>query len=696
MMVHVREKTLVLALFTSFMFFCPPLWAATFNVTPISDNDCITDSDCDLQSALNAASNNDEGDAINLAPGIYDASGAAFAWNTDQNFPITLIGSDGTIIDGGNADRGMLIDTSNIVLDTNAHVTIKNIAFQNGSAPSGGGGALWIATNYANITIENCQFIGSLAAGGGGGLYASSETGKIKITGNLFSQNTSDYQAGGAYVDSFSGETILSNNIFTKNSANIYYGGGASVITEVGTFTLVNNTLIGNSASYGGGIYIELDDNRAIANLYNNIVWDNEAFSLGNDIYMYDDFTGAAVGAEVNLHHNDYSDFYSTCENYVGCTHTISELGNINEDPLFVNVADPDPNNWDLHLTSDSPCIDAGDNSAPSLPITDLEADHRILDGDQDGTDLVDMGPDEYIPSTFTTVTLFSPNGGEAIPSGFTYTIKWGAPLEAKNFVLWYSMNKGKTWTRINNQEVTDTSYPWSVPKIKGNKKGCLVKVIGYAGPEIKVGTDISNALFTIETVTVTSPNGGESLLSGTTAMIAWRAAEHAAKFNVTYSMDNKQTWLPIKNGVIGTSLSWTLPKLSTPRKKCFVKVAALSASSVNIGSDTSDAPFTIEAVRLISPNGGEILTSDQPFDIRWTSNELKKPVDHVEVYLLEGTFKPKFIDTVDGNPGIYPWRVPPGSKTNCKVKLVLKDNKGVTLASDVSDNPFTISTGGT
>jgi hypothetical protein len=178
--------------------------------------------------------------------------------------------------------------------------------------------------------------------------------------------------------------------------------------------------------------------------------------------------------------------------------------------------------------------------------------------------------------------------------------------------------------------------------------------------------------------------------------MITWRAAEHAAKFNVTYSMDNKQTWLPIKNGVTGTSLSWTLPKLSTPRKKCFVRVAALSASSVNIGSDTSDAPFTIEAIRLISPNGGEILTSDKPYDIRWTPNEVKKPVDHIEIYLLDGVLKPTLINTVDGNPGIYLWQVPffTESKTHCKVKLVLKDNKGVTLASDVSDNPFTISTG--
>ena len=168
MAAHNEKRTLVLTLFTFFTLLCPPLWAATFDVTPSSDSDC-TDFECDLQSALNAASSNDDGDVINLAAGTYDASGNAFTWGTDQNFPITLIGSDGAIIDGGNTDRGLLLDTSNVALDTNAHITIKNIAFQNGSPPSGRGGGLLITTHYADITVEHCQFIGNLAADGGGG-----------------------------------------------------------------------------------------------------------------------------------------------------------------------------------------------------------------------------------------------------------------------------------------------------------------------------------------------------------------------------------------------------------------------------------------------------------------------------------------------------------------------------------------------
>ena len=66
--------------------------------------------------------------------------------------------------------------------------------------------------------------------------------------------------------------------------------------------------------------------------------------------------------------------------------------GNIDVEPLWV-----DPDNGDFHLSGDSPCIDAGTNDAPYLPEYDFEGDPRIIDGDGDGTAIVDMGIDEFV-----------------------------------------------------------------------------------------------------------------------------------------------------------------------------------------------------------------------------------------------------------------------------------------------------------
>jgi hypothetical protein len=64
---------------------------------------------------------------------------------------------------------------------------------------------------------------------------------------------------------------------------------------------------------------------------------------------------------------------------------------NIDADPLFVNATEDD-----YHLLLDSPCIDTGDNVAVRPDTNDLDSNPRILDGDNDGVPVVDMGAYEY------------------------------------------------------------------------------------------------------------------------------------------------------------------------------------------------------------------------------------------------------------------------------------------------------------
>lgn len=80
---------------------------------------------------------------------------------------------------------------------------------------------------------------------------------------------------------------------------------------------------------------------------------------------------------------------------------------NIDADPCFVN-----PGNNDFHLRPDSPCIDRGDNNSIPSDTTDLDGDGnttepipfdldgnpRIVDGNNDGNSVVDMGAYEYNP----------------------------------------------------------------------------------------------------------------------------------------------------------------------------------------------------------------------------------------------------------------------------------------------------------
>ena len=97
-------------------------------------------------------------------------------------------------------------------------------------------------------------------------------------------------------------------------------------------------------------------------------------------------------------------------------------------------------------------------------------------------------------------VKLLSPNGGEIIAGGSTYSITWSAPSEAVQFKLMYSMNNGKTWKKIQGVPyVTGSSYAWKVPSPSHSKTACLVQIAAFDSNGKKLETDISDAIFTVE-----------------------------------------------------------------------------------------------------------------------------------------------------------------------------------------------------
>jgi hypothetical protein len=196
--------------------------------------------------------------------------------------------------------------------------------------------------------------------------------------------------------------------------------------------------------------------------------------------------------------------------------------------------------------------------------------------------------------------------------------------------------------------------------------------------------------------ISLVAPNGGEIVPSGSIYRIQWTATSPAVQFKLKYSMDNGLTWIPMTTGFIaGTSYDWPAPTPSRNKKNtCLVKVAGYDASGVKVGADKSGAPFTIEVVKLISPNGGDILTSGIQHTIAWATNATVESVTAADLYYsVDGGTTWKLIPAaITGNPGNYNWTPTVSKKKiSCKVKVVLKDMIGNTVGSDASDSYFTI-----
>jgi hypothetical protein len=199
--------------------------------------------------------------------------------------------------------------------------------------------------------------------------------------------------------------------------------------------------------------------------------------------------------------------------------------------------------------------------------------------------------------------------------------------------------------------------------------------------------------------VILLSPNGNEVIPSGSTYTIQWEASSQTTRFRLEYSLDNGASWMPIPGAddVTGNSYDWSVPKPWGNKKACLVRVRGYDDSYKKVGADKSDAPFTIEVVRVDSPKGEDILISDNIYPITWTMNGTKNPVTKVTLYYTkDGGTTWHLIKTLKDNPGSYPWLVQAVKevKTRCKIRVELKDTFGNVLAADVSNGYFTIQPG--
>jgi hypothetical protein len=121
--------------------------------------------------------------------------------------------------------------------------------------------------------------------------------------------------------------------------------------------------------------------------------------------------------------------------------------------------------------------------------------------------------------------------------------------------------------------------------------------------------------------------------------------------------------------------------------------VVAYGASNVKVGEDKSDKPFAIGVVKLLTPNGGEVLESGDIHQIQWEINGTKYPVGTVKLYYsIDGGATWSLITTLDSTFRSYEW-IPlvQITKTKCKAKAVIYDTKGIAAANDMSDSYFTI-----
>lgn len=280
------------------------------------------------------------------------------------------------------------------------------------------------------------------------------------------------------------------------------------------------------------------------------------------------------------------------------------------------------------------------------------------------------------------TITVTSPNGGESWTAGTGNYIYWNSSGVSSYVKIQYSTDNGGSWINIANSAYNNGSYWWTVPNTPSNT--CLVRVSDYYNNLV---FDVSNSLFTIAaplpSITVTSPNGGETWVVGNTYYIYWNSTG-VNNVKIEYSTDNGSTWNTIiASAANNGSYNWPVP--NAPSATCLVKVSDASNAAVN---DVSNNTFTISApyISITQPNGGETLQASNGYYITWTS----AGVSYVKLeYSTDNGANWSLITSSVYNNGYYYWSVPNTPSANCRVKVSSTVNP--TLINDQSNSVFTI-----
>jgi hypothetical protein len=335
-----------------------------------------------------------------------DGPVGSFINNGENSFHVVTVvdpGSPAAIIDGftlagGNANQPSsppyAYSGGGLNIRRPASVEIRNCTFTANFAESSGGAIGWSGSADAlpsTAVIHDCVFIKNAAQGTGGAVsHAGPNAGSLHIQRCWFIENRTEEPAefGGGALGFFESpnpqQNVVEHCVFIGNQS--FNGSVLSMYTSAAIMT--NCLLHSNHCMAGGHAVITITAAEiALTNctIVNNTTADGSMGGVGVPFSTISNCiirnnTGAQVGAP-------QSGFGAVTVEHSNIQGGWPGTGNIDVDPLFVNATE-----GNFRLASGSPCIDVGHNALAGSATVDLDGNPRIVDGDDNGTAVVDIG----------------------------------------------------------------------------------------------------------------------------------------------------------------------------------------------------------------------------------------------------------------------------------------------------------------
>ncbi len=303
------------------------------------------------------------------------------------------------------------------------------------------------------------------------------------------------------------------------------------------------------------------------------------------------------------------------------------------------------------------------------------------------------------------SVRVLQPNGGEILIGGSPFTIRWEAGGGVASQEIALSLDGGATFPIIvaSNLDADVREFSWTVPATVSTTRARIRVTVRNA--QGRQAFDQSDADFIIDSrvpeVRVVVPNGGEVFRGNEVYEIIWKASDDTRLVRQTLqlSTDGGATYTDIVtlDGDDPQIFRWKVPlTLVTQRGRIRIIVEDIAGK---VNQDVSDADFSIVPaeneppfVRVLSPNGGEILCAGALFRITWqvADNTAVKFQD----ILLSTDGGVRFNPIVERLPATvqsFDWNIPARLSTTRALIAVRVRDYADNVTTDVSDELFAI-----
>jgi hypothetical protein len=342
-------------------------------------------------------------------------------------------------------------------------------------------------------------------------------------------------------------------------------------------------------------------------------------------------------------------------------------------------------------------------NSNPVLPDNRYEY-LELYNNSTFTVDLTGWKVTNAISHTFTSGTILTPGEYLVLAKNADSLMNY---YGISNVITWDVgdlNNTGETIElRASDQTLMDvvsysSSSPWpsaangqgpSLELIHPDLDNSLVE--NWMASIAELGTPgAQNSVYGYEKVTVIAPNGGETFYTGTSTNIQWSRVNYSGNLKIEL-LDGESVVQLLANNIpaVNESWSWAIAENQSVGTTFKIRI-----SDVEDGEpmDESDGFFAIATdsnptIKVLSPNGGEVITQGVTYDITWST------VDYQGTVLIELLTSTKNSDaielgTAESTAGTFAWNVTQDPGNNYIIAI---SDLATGAPSDQSDAPFTI-----